>query len=98
MATEPAKERHRPSRSPIGGISCGNSGDALRGVLDHHHRDLDEAARIAAVTVEPAANDNAPGATCERDVKPPITKAERWTPSSAETPALRKRCACAGRV
>ena len=54
-----------------------NSGDALRGVLDHHHRDLDEAARIAAVTVEPAANDNAPGATCERDVEPPITKAER---------------------
>src|SRR3954463_14799411 len=54
-----------------------NSGDALRGVLDHHHRDLDEAARIAAVTVEPAANDNAPGATCDRDVEPPITKAER---------------------
>ena len=27
-----------------------NSGDALRGVLDHHHRDLDEAARIAAVS------------------------------------------------
>src|SRR3954447_22488930 len=54
-----------------------NSGDALRGVLDHHHRDLDEAARIAAVTVEPAANDNAPGATGDRDVEPPITKAER---------------------
>ena len=54
-----------------------NSGDALRGVLDHHHRDLNEAARIAAVTVEPAANDNAPGATCDREVEPPITKAER---------------------
>jgi len=54
-----------------------NSGDALRGVLDHHHRDLDEAARIAAVTVEPAANDKAPGATGDRDVEPPITKAER---------------------
>jgi transposase len=54
-----------------------NSGDALRGVLDHHHRDLTEAARIAAVTVEPAANDNAPGATCDRDVEPPVTKAER---------------------
>jgi len=54
-----------------------NSGDALRGVLDHHHRDLDEAARIAAVTVEPAANDKAPGVTCDRGVDPPITKAER---------------------
>jgi len=54
-----------------------NSGDALRGVLDHHHRDLTEAARIAAVTVEPAANDNAPGATGDRDVEPPVTKAER---------------------
>jgi len=54
-----------------------NSGDALRGVLDHHHRDLNEAARIAAVTVELAANDNAPGATGDRDVEPPITKAER---------------------
>jgi hypothetical protein len=46
-------------------------------VLDHHHRDLDEAAQLAAVTVEPAANDNAPGATGDRDVEPPITKAER---------------------
>ncbi len=54
-----------------------NSGDALRGVLDHHHRDLNEAARIAAVTVEPAANDNAPDATCDREVERPITKAER---------------------
>ncbi|WP_147041172.1 ISL3 family transposase, partial [Skermanella aerolata] len=54
-----------------------NSGDALRGLLDHHHRDLTEAARIAAVTVEPAANDNAPGATGDRDVEPPVTKAER---------------------
>ena len=41
-----------------------NSGDALRGVLEHHHRHLDEAAQIAAaaVTAEPAANDNAPEA------------------------------------
>ena len=54
-----------------------NSGDALRGVLDHHHRDLTEAARIAVVTVELAANDNAPGATGDREVEPPITKAER---------------------
>jgi len=54
-----------------------NSGDALRGVLDHHHRDLNEAARIAAVTVEPAANDNTPDATCDREVERPITKAER---------------------
>jgi hypothetical protein len=54
-----------------------NSGDTLRGVLDHHHRDLGEAARIAAVTVEPGANDNAPGATGDLDVEPPITKAER---------------------
>jgi hypothetical protein len=38
-----------------------NAGDALRGGLDPHHRDLDEAARIAAtpVTAEPAANDKA---------------------------------------
>jgi transposase len=54
-----------------------NSGDALRGVLDHHHRDLNEAARIAAVTVEPAVNDNTPDATCDREVERPITKAER---------------------
>jgi transposase len=56
-----------------------NGGDALRGVLDHHHRHLDEAAQIAAasVTVEPAANDNAPGADIGPAAAPPITKAER---------------------
>ena len=75
-----------------------NSGDALRGVLDHHHRDLDEAARIAAVTVEPAANDKAPGATCDRDFEPPITKAERWTPGIEGKLALMKQFACADRV
>jgi hypothetical protein len=67
-------------------------------VLDHHHRDLDEAARIAAVTVEPAANDKAPGATCDRDVEPPITKAERWTPGIEGKLALMKQFACADRV
>src|SRR3954454_4623794 len=56
-----------------------NGGDALRGVLDHHHRHLDEAAQIAAasVTVEPAANDNTPGADIGPAAAPPITKAER---------------------
>jgi transposase len=37
-----------------------NSSAALRGVLDHHHRHLSEAARVAAssVPVEPVANDH----------------------------------------
>jgi transposase len=37
-----------------------NSGDALRGVLDHHHRHLTEAARVTAMSapVETVANDN----------------------------------------
>jgi transposase len=55
-----------------------NSGDALRGVLDHHHRHLTEAARVAAssVPVEPVANDNiADGA--EGAGLPPPNKAER---------------------
>jgi transposase len=56
-----------------------NSGDALRGVLDHHHRHLDEAAQIAAaaVTPEPAANDNAPEAEGGHGAEPALTKAER---------------------
>jgi transposase len=56
-----------------------NGGDALRGVLDHHHRHLDEAAQIAAASAprEPAANDNAPGADIGPAAEPPITKAER---------------------
>jgi transposase len=54
-----------------------NGGDALRGVLDHHHRHLDEAAQIAAaVTAEPAANDNAPEAEGGHGAEPPGTKAE----------------------
>jgi hypothetical protein len=68
-------------------------------VLDHHHRHLDEAAQIAAaVTAEPAVNDNTLDAASAQDTGLPVTKAERWTPSGAETPALRKRCACATRV
>ena len=76
-----------------------NGSDALRGVLDHHHRHLDEAAQIAAASLpdEPAANDNALDAASGQDTELPVTQAERWTPSSAETPALRKRCACASR-
>jgi transposase len=57
-----------------------NAGDALRGVLEHHHRQLDEAAQIAAaVTVEPAANDNAPVSKGDDGAEPPVTKAERWS-------------------
>src|SRR3954470_23358337 len=76
-----------------------NGSDALRGVLDHHHRHLDEAAWIAAASLpdEPAANDNTLDAASAQDPELPVTQAERWTPSSAETPALRKRCACATR-
>jgi transposase len=76
-----------------------NGSDALRGVLDHHHRHLDEAAQIAAASLpdEPAANDNALDAASGQDTELPVTQAERWTPSSAEMPALRKRCACASR-
>jgi transposase len=56
-----------------------NGGDALRGVLDHHHRHLDEAAQIAAAagTAEPAANDNAPESEGGHGTAPPGTKAER---------------------
>jgi transposase len=55
-----------------------NGGDALRGVLDHHHRHLDEAAQIAAaVTAEPVANDNAPESEGGQGAEPPRTKAER---------------------
>ena len=77
-----------------------NGSDALRGVLDHHHRHLDEAAQIAAASLpdEPAADDNTLDAASAQDTGLPVTKAERWTPSGAETPALRKRCACATRV
>ena len=56
-----------------------NAGEALRGVLEHHHRQLDEAAQIAAaaVTAEPAANDNAPASKGSHGAEPPVTKAER---------------------
>lgn len=55
-----------------------NGGDALRGVLDHHHRHLDEAAQIvASVTVDPVANDNAPDADSSQEAEPPVTKAEQ---------------------
>ena len=76
-----------------------NGSDALRSVLDHHHRHLDEAAQIAAasLTDEPAADDNTLDAAGGQDTGLPVTQAERWTPSSAEMPALRKRCACASR-
>src|SRR3954447_22844233 len=77
-----------------------NGSDALRSVLDHHHRHLDEAAQIAAaVTVEPAVNDNTLDATSTLDaasaqdtgLPSPRPNSGRWTPSSAGTPALRKR-------
>jgi hypothetical protein len=76
-----------------------NGSDALRGVLDHHHRHLDEAAQIAAASLpdEPAANDNTLDAASAQDTGLPVTRAEQRSPSSAETPALRKRCACASR-
>jgi transposase len=55
-----------------------NGGDALRDVLDHHHRHLEEAAQIvAAVLVEPAANDNAADASRHHAVEPPVTKAQQ---------------------
>jgi transposase len=55
-----------------------NGGEALRGVLDHHHRHLDDAAQIAAVvTAEPAANDNAPESEGGHGAEPSGTKAER---------------------
>src|SRR3954464_2854404 len=84
-------------RSPATRHLLRNGSDALRGVLDHHHRHLDEAAWIAAAALpdEPAANDNTLDAASAQDPELPVTQAERWTPSSAETPALRKRCACA---
>ena len=75
-----------------------NGGDALRGVLDHHHRHLDEAAQIAAVVAaEPATNDTAPESEGGHGAEPPGTQAERWTPGSVGRPASRKRCACARR-
>src|SRR4051795_11777320 len=56
-----------------------NGSDALRGVLDHHHRHLDEAARIAAasLTDEPAANDNTLDAASAQDTGLPVTKTEQ---------------------
>jgi DNA-directed RNA polymerase specialized sigma24 family protein len=53
-------------------------------VLDHHHRHLDEAAQIAAaVTAEPAVNDNTLDAASTHDAASaqdtglPVTKAEQ---------------------
>jgi transposase len=55
-----------------------NGSDALRGVLDHHHRHLDEAAQIAAaVTAEPAVTDNTLDAASGQDTGLPVTKAEQ---------------------
>jgi transposase len=55
-----------------------NSGDALRSVLDHHHRHLDEAARIAAASLaEPPANDNAAEKVRPPAAEPPLTTSER---------------------
>jgi hypothetical protein len=56
-----------------------NGSEALRGVLDHHHRHLDEAAQIAAasLTDEPAANDNTLDAASAQDTKLPVTQAEQ---------------------
>jgi transposase len=56
-----------------------NGSDALRGVLDHHHRHLDEAARIAAasLTDEPAADDNTLDAAGGQDTELPVTQAEQ---------------------
>jgi transposase len=56
-----------------------NGSDALRGVLDHHHRHLDEAAQIAAasLTDEPAANNNTLDAARAQDTGLPVTKAEQ---------------------
>lgn len=56
-----------------------NAGDALRCVLEHHHRQLDEAAQIAAaaVTAESTANDNVPASKGSHGAEPPVTKAER---------------------
>ena len=78
-------ERPRPWRFGYSAIPVGdrfhllrNSGDALRGVLDHHHGHLTEAARVVAspVPVEPVADDNiADGA--EGTGLPPPNKAER---------------------
>ena len=47
-------------------------------MLDHHHRHLDEAAQIAAaVTAEPAVNDNTLDAASGQDTGLPVTKAEQ---------------------
>src|SRR3954471_14172801 len=56
-----------------------NGSDALRGVLDHHHRHLDEAAQIAAasLTDEPAADDNTLDAAGGQDTELPVTQAEQ---------------------
>jgi transposase len=56
-----------------------NGGDALRGVLEHHHRHLGQAAQIAAtsVTVAPIANDNTHHADSGQEALPPVTRAER---------------------
>ena len=56
-----------------------NGSDALRGVLDHHHRHLDEAAQIAAASLpdEPAADDNTLDAAGGQDTGLPVTQAEQ---------------------
>src|SRR3954447_24797277 len=66
-------------RSPATRHLLRNGSDALRGVLDHHHRHLDEAAQIAAasLTDEPAANDNTLDAASAQDTKLPVTKTEQ---------------------
>src|SRR3954471_946410 len=66
-------------RSPATRHLLRNGSDALRGVLDHHHRHLDEAAWIAAasLTDEPAANDNTLDAASAQDTGLPVTKAEQ---------------------
>jgi hypothetical protein len=79
-----------------------NGSDALRGVLDHHHRHLEEAAQLAAaVSVEPAANDNTADAPGHQAVEPPATtrpSSDRGTPSSAGMPALPKWSGYASRA
>src|SRR3954468_19123706 len=66
-------------RSPATRHLLRNGSDALRGVLDHHHRHLDEAAQIAAasLTDEPAADDNTLDAAGGQDTGLPVTQAEQ---------------------
>jgi transposase len=79
-----------------------NGSDALRGVLDHHHRHLDEAAQIAAASLpdEPAADDNTLDAAGGQDTELPVTQAEQRSLDAQQrrdARFLRKRCACATR-